>query len=130
MEEKKIKHLDLISVTINRMASNSLAIKGLLITIIAAILALKIDEIEIKLFILIMGVIIIFIIFDCYYLLLEKKFRKLYDDIRIQNEDDIDFNMDIKHIKLNQFKMFLSPSIYLFYIPISVIVLIISLICE
>ena len=39
--ESKIRHLEMISNIISRMASNSLAIKGLCITLIAAIIALN-----------------------------------------------------------------------------------------
>lgn len=40
MDEKKIKHLEFIQSIINRMNSNSFAIKGWAITIVSALLAL------------------------------------------------------------------------------------------
>lgn len=82
MENNKTKHLDMISTVINRMATNSLAIKGLLVTIIASVLTLKFNEFEEKLLFLILGITIIFAMFDCYYLLLENKFRNLFNNVR------------------------------------------------
>lgn len=103
MENNKTKHLDMISTVINRMATNSLDIKGLLVTIIASVLTFKFNKFEEKLLFLILGITIIFVIFGCYYLLLEKRFRKHFNNVRNLTESDIDFNMSTKYIKINPF---------------------------
>ena len=81
MEPKKIKHLDYIQNIITRMNTNSFQIKIWTITIVAAILALYANSGN-SCFILI-GIIPTFIFWflDSYYLMMERKFRGLYNDI-------------------------------------------------
>ena len=68
--------------------------------------------------------LIVFWILDAYYLMLERKFRALYDDVRLKGEKDVDFNMNFNEIKLNMkdiqkyslFQILLSKSIMPFYL--------------
>ena len=61
---------------------------------------------------------------DAYYLMLEKKFRALYDDVRLKDESRIDFNMNFNTIKLDMkdvkkysfFNILLSKAIMPFYV--------------
>lgn len=81
MDTDKIKHLEMIQAIITRMNTNSFQLKGLSITIIAAILAVyaatqKLDFILIAIF-----PPIIFWFLDTYYLQMERKFKGLYNDV-------------------------------------------------
>lgn len=90
MEENKIKHLEFIQSNIARMNTCSFQMKGWMIAILSALLAIyastfeKIDGVSKgnKMFLLI-GVVptILFWFLDSYYLQQERKFRGVYDDV-------------------------------------------------
>jgi hypothetical protein len=87
MDAERIKHLEMIQAIITRMNTNSFQLKGLSITIVAAILAIyaatqKVDFILIAIFPL-----IIFWFLDTYYLQMERKFRGLYNDVAGVTDD-------------------------------------------
>ncbi len=96
--EKVIKHLEMIQAIINRLGNNSFQLKGWSMTLIVAAMVLITryglqNPCIILTFILpILG----FWILDGYFLWQERLFRKVYDEIRQQ--DDTDFKMDVmKH---------------------------------
>ena len=68
--------------------------------------------------------LIVFWFIDTYYLMLERKFRCLYDDVRIKDEKDIDFSMNPNDVKINLdevkkygfFSIFFSKSVLPFYL--------------
>ena len=124
--ENKLKHLELVQGVINRMASNSFALKGWAVTLVAGIFALASKEAD-KIYFLIAYVpILVFWGMDSYYLLQERWFRSLYEKVRKLNEEDIDFSMDTS---LNEFKTdkntyiscMLSKTEFWFYIPLALI---------
>lgn len=79
--EDKIKHLEFIQQSINRMSTNSFTIKGWSITVVSALLALFATNND-KMFILIALVsTILFAFLDAYYLQIERKFRGIYNDV-------------------------------------------------
>jgi hypothetical protein len=81
MSEEKIKHLEFTQDVITRMNSNSFQIKGWMITITSAILALYAST-QNRNFVLVAILPVIFFWFlDTYYLTQERKFRGLYNDI-------------------------------------------------
>lgn len=81
MSDEKIKHLEFIQNVITRMNTNSFQIKGWMITIVSALLAIYASS-KNHYFILIgLLPVIIFWFLDTYYLTQERKFRGLYDDI-------------------------------------------------
>lgn len=95
MEEKKLKHLEFIQNTINRMSANSFLIKGWLITLISALFVLS-DKKNNQNFILILYLSIpVFWYINAVFLKLERSYRDLYDNVRNKNEEEIDFNMNI-----------------------------------
>ena len=97
--EKKLKHLEFIQSIITRMASNSFLLKGWSITIVSALIALFADKNNFDYLVIACFPILIFWVLDLYFLRLERKFRGLYDEIIQKNEDEINFSMEIKHIK-------------------------------
>lgn len=83
--EQKIRHLEMIQGVINRMASNSFALKALSGTITAAIIAYAGATKDPAKWFALAGILpaVIFWAMDAKYLRLEKMFRSLYDDVRI-----------------------------------------------
>ena len=124
--EKKIAHLEMIQGVINRMGSNSFALKGWSVTLVAGIFALASKDAN-KMFFLITYIpIIIFWGLDAYYLLKERQYRKLFEKVKNTNEDAIDFNMNVctagSKMKEYQFcKCVFSKSEVCFYFPIAIL---------
>ena len=94
MPQKKIKHLEMVELIIERMAKNSFQLKGwtmTLITIVGAISAQGSDKRFISLaFISIIG----FWLLDSFYLMQERKYKQLYKNIIEKDEEEIDFSLD------------------------------------
>lgn len=86
MDEDKIKYLEFIQNIITRMNQNSFMIKGWVVAIVSALLAIYANK-ENKLFILIsIFPVFIFMFLDSYYLWQERKFRHLYNKVLEENE--------------------------------------------
>jgi hypothetical protein len=81
MTEHKIKHLEFIQSVITRMNTNSFQIKGMSITITAALLALYANSNNPLYFFVAIIPSIIFWFLDAYYLQQERKFRGIYNDV-------------------------------------------------
>ena len=92
--DTKIKHLEMIQGVINRMASNSFMLKGWAVTLVAGIFALSAKDTNKLYFIITYVPILVFWGLDAYYLRQERLFRKLYNKVRKQNENEIDFSMN------------------------------------
>lgn len=94
--EKRIKHLEMTQGVINRLASNSFAIKGWSITLASALIAIAVDKSNGRFALAALLPAIIFWILDGYFLWQEKLFRKLYDAVRLGEKDKTEdiFTMD------------------------------------
>ena len=96
--EELHKEIDLIQGCINRMAHNSFLLKGWLVSIIAVILALSLDEIN--KFIVTITMILVTISFwylDAFFLRTEKLYRKMYEWVlekRQKGEKDFQYNLN------------------------------------
>ena len=101
MSEQELKHLEFIQNVITRMNSNSFSIKGWMITIVSAFLALYASSKNIDYILFTIPIVIIFWLLDSYYLLQERKFRGLYND-------RVGLTINPKELKL--FEM--NPSLY------------------
>src|ERR1039458_2620376 len=86
--ENKRKHLEMIQGIINRMASNLFYLKGWTITLIAALFALAAKDANPKYIFVAYFPVIIFWVLDGYFLSQERRFRALYDDVRMLDEKD------------------------------------------
>jgi len=93
--EKKLKHLEFIQAIITRMASNSFLLKGWGVILVSALFALASKDQSRYFIYLAYFPAIAFWILDGYFLWQERLFRKLYDGVRVMNEEDIDFSMNI-----------------------------------
>ena len=124
--ENKLKHLEMIQGIINRMASNSFALKGWSVTLVAGIFALSSKDANEIYFLIAYIPIVVFWFLDAYYLLQERLFRSLYGKVRRLSEDEIDFDMNIEK---NEFKSekntfcacMISVTEAGFYIPLSIV---------
>lgn len=124
--ENKIKHLEMVQQIINRMASNSFALKGWSVTLIAGIFALSSKDADKMYFLVAYCPIIVFWFLDSYYLLQERLFRALYEKVRKFSEDEVDFNMNIA---LQEFKTkentysscLISKTELWFYMPLAIV---------
>ena len=98
--EKVVKHLEMIQTIINRLGNNSFLAKGGSVTILVAamVLVAKQDLPNPCIVLVLLLLIVRFWILDGYFLWQERLFRKVYEEIRQQ--DDTDFKMDVgKHKK-------------------------------
>lgn len=95
--ENKTKHLEFVQSVITRMNTNSFQLKGWMITIVSALLALFASKSN-GLYILVAIVpTLIFWFLDAYYLQQERKFRGLYNDI-------VDDKIKLFSIPINNYK--------------------------
>lgn len=92
--ESKLKHLEFIQQVVTRMNSTSFLIKGWTITIVAAIFALAAKDSNSDFLLITYIIIPMFCFLDGYYLSLERRYRLLYDDVRLLNDSQITFDMD------------------------------------
>ena len=117
----KYAYLGLIQGVINRLASTSAAFKGFAIALAAGILAIE-SAISASFHIPLLAIAFIGIAtigcFDCWYFLMEKRYRSLYDSVR-KDEHAVDFDMShpMKD-KISPWQALKSPSIWLFYLAI------------
>lgn len=120
----------MIQDVINRMASNSFLFKGWSITIIAAISAFAAKDSNRALMVIPIVSTLLFWAIDAYYLMLERAFRKLYDEVRIKSASKVDYSMKPSS-EYMLFKSWLStlkrPVLILFYGV--VIIMLVILIC-
>ena len=104
------KHLELIQSAITRLSGHSFSMKQwclTIVTIIVSVLTLTKenslnDEIKLVLLIGIVALTVCFWFLDSFYLLSERKLRKLYEDSvkKYHNDEEIIlFSMDTKHLE-------------------------------
>ena len=124
MSQTNIKHLEFIQAVITRMNTNSFQIKGWAITIVAALLAVFAST-KNELFILVSLLpVTVFWFLDTYYLMQERKFRGLYNDVagvteNPKNIKEFEIRPDL-YVggKYSYFDVFKSPTILRLYLPL------------
>jgi len=133
MVDNNIKHLEMIQQIINRMAQNSFALKGWVVTLISGIFLLATKDANSLFFLIAYVPIFLFWIIDSYYLQLERKFRKKYDLIRkLTIETDFDMKLDNSHWfdKTTLCQTLMSFTEVGFYIPTAIIVAILAILSK
>ena len=123
----KISYLQMIQNVVDRMSTTSAIVKGFCATLITGIAAISFTEINKWILLIAFLPVFCFTYLDIYYLLLEKKYRVLYDKVRTE-EKNIDFDMklnlpktDYINGKATLLDCLKSPSIYAFYGPLILI---------
>ena len=103
MGSNKIAHLNMVQDAISRMGKNSFSLKEWSVGIMIAVYAFA-GNVNSKAVIITIFPLVAFWALDAYYLSMERKFRRLFDEIREKSEKEIDFNMDFKNlmVKMNQ----------------------------
>jgi len=81
MEDAKKQHLEFIQNIITRMNANSFQIKGMAIAIVSALMAIYAASPKILFIFLGIFPTLFFWFLDSYYLLQERKFRGVYNDV-------------------------------------------------
>lgn len=81
MDPDKLKHLEFLQGAINRTNTNSFQIKGLAITIVAAILAIYASNPKQLLLLMPIPSCLLFWFIDAYYLMIERRLRGIYTDV-------------------------------------------------
>lgn len=135
MPDGKKEYLQMLQEPICRMSTISAIFKGFAATIVAGISAISYSSINIWILGLSFLPVLVFAVLDIYYLKLERKFRFLFDQVRLE-EHEIDFSMkltndpvEIIRAKARTWDCIKSPSIYLFY-PLMLLVLVAVLVLK
>ena len=122
----KLKHLEMIQNIVNRMASGSTFLKGWTVIFVAAVLGFVLkDSNSVYIWLAIIPTLFFWGL-DGVYLRQEKLFRKLYDKVRILEEEAIDFSMETSEVNKDVegwFSICRSKTILPFYLPILVVIL-------
>ena len=93
MMENKIKPLEFIQSTITRMNQNSFQIKGWMITLVSALLALYASSEKVVYILIAIVPAIVFWFLDAYYLQQERRFRGVYNDVAGLSPDNSRINV-------------------------------------
>lgn len=135
MPDGKKEYLQMLQEPICRMSTISAIFKGFAATIVAGISAISYSSTNIWILGLSFLPVLVFAVLDIYYLKLERKFRFLFDQVRL-DEHEIDFSMkltndpvEIIRAKARTWDCIKSPSIYLFC-PLMLLVLVAVLVLK
>ncbi len=135
MKEGKVEYLQMIQEPICRMSTISAIFKGFAATIVAGIAVISYCEVNLLVLGLSFLPVLSFAVLDIYYLILERKFRFLFDQVRLEKKE-IDFSLkltkdpiEIRQAKARVRDCIKSPSIFLFY-PLMLLILSIVLILK
>ncbi len=123
----KHKHLEFLQTTINRMAGNLFLLKGWTVTLIAALFGLSVKDTNQAYAALAYFPLFTFWTLDGYFLSQERCFRALYDRVRQQREDDVNFSMDTRGFKSEYRNTWLgamfSRTLLVYYVSLALILL-------
>ena len=129
------EYLQMLQEPICRMSTISAIFKGFAATIVAGISAISYSTTNVWILGLSFLPVLAFAVLDIYYLKLERKFRFLFDQVRL-DQHAIDFSMkltndplEILSAKARTWDCIKSPSIYLFY-PLMLLILIVVFILK
>lgn len=129
MSTEKIKHLEFIQAVITRMNANSFQMKGWMVTIVSAILALYASTQNHYFVLVAIFPTVIFWFLDVYYLWQERKFRGLYNDVAGLSQDPQSIELFAMRPDLYTggeywyWNVFGSVTIITLYLPVIVILL-------
>ena len=90
--DARLKHLEFIQNVITRMNTNSFLIRGWMITLVSALFALAAKDADSQFVLVTYIAIPAFWILDGFYLSQERRYRALYDHVRLAEQ--VDFSMD------------------------------------
>jgi hypothetical protein len=121
-------HLEITQSAIQRMAENSASCKTWCVTLVSAILVVIADKGKPQYALIAIIPTALFLILDSYYLMLEKMFRKSYNDFinKLHNDKVVETDLYSIAPNGNRFKMFFTSifsfSVLPFYLTLLVMV--------
>ena len=126
MSPEKIKHLEFIQDVITRMNNNSFQMKGWMVAIVSALLAIYASTENNRFVLVALVPAVIFWFLDTYYLWQERKFRGLYNDVAgITKNNNVELFAMRPDLytggKYSYMNVFGSVTIVLVYVPVIVI---------
>ncbi|MBC8400936.1 MAG: hypothetical protein ISR95_00185 [Candidatus Marinimicrobia bacterium] len=131
--ESKFKHLEFIQGVINRVAHCSFLLKGWSVILLSGLFALAAKDKNILFVYLAYLPVLTFWVLDGFYLYQERLYRNLYNNVKDQQSDDIDFSMNTKEFiginKATWCESIFSKTMLLFHLPIFITVCIVIIIC-
>ena len=131
-----VDYLQMIQATIERMSTASAIFKGFAATIVAGVSAITFKEISVVVLIFSFLPVFAFLAMDVYYLRLERRFRALYEMVRL-GKRPVNYDMKAPSAKdivtedksdsyrVRIYKCIFTSSILLFYLPIIMICVVI-----
>ena len=93
--EAKFRHLEFIQGVVNRLAADSFRMKGWSVALAAALFVLLARGGHSKFAPVALVPVLIFWGLDGYFLWQERLFRALYDHVRVLENNEIDFSMNV-----------------------------------
>lgn len=129
IEKNQVEHLRMLQGIIGRMASTSLGIKRyalMVFTFGASYLIIRGDKKDVGLLVLALFLVVMMLLFDMYYLSMERQYRDRYEKDRVKiNSSDL-FELSILKVSPKDFcATFLSKSIWIFYMPLLIALVVI-----
>lgn len=120
------QHLSFIQNVITRMNSNSFSMKGWMVAIVSALAAVyasdSLNSYGYLYFVVGIPVVLIFCGLDAYYLKMEKQYRDLYDKV-LSNPLNTDFDMNASVFNRTLWSAFRSPSVWILYVSVLLLLL-------
>ena len=129
MDNEKIEYLKMIQEIIARMSTISSVVKGFSMTAAVALTAVMgCDFVEKWMLWIFLIPLLALIFLDIYYLSLERKYRKLYEEVRTDSHV-VDFSLELPKdlYKINFWDCLVSKSILYFHLPITIMYLIVCI---
>ena len=118
------QHLSFIQGVITRMNSNSFSMKGWMVAIVSALAAIYASDANNPCgyiyFIVAIPVVFIFCGLDAYYLKMERQYRDLYNKV-LASPTYTDYNMNASSFKRTLWQAFWSPSVWILYVFVLVL---------
>jgi hypothetical protein len=96
---KKEKHLEMILRIVERLTTNSFLLKGWSVVLVSALFALAAKDAKLVFVYLCYFPAFAFWGLDGFFLWQERLYRQLYDKVRAQREEDVDFSMDTSSVR-------------------------------
>ena len=127
MDDRNVKHLEMIQGVVKRLAGNSFTIKGWSITLVSALFALAAKDANERYVVIALFPAFCFWGLDAYYLWKERLFRSLYDAVRTEADKPVDqrsvppFSMNTGPVASrvdSWFGVLCSKTIVLLHVPI------------
>ena len=94
--DAKLKHLEFIQGTINRLSTNSFLLKGWSVVLVSALFVLSGKDADLRFVWLALVPAIVVWGLDGYFLWQERLYRKLYDRVRATHAKKINFSMETR----------------------------------